>query len=65
MTFGGDFLGVKATGRTAELPAASIFQFRDGLIVRERFLFDLAALCEAIDVPIATFGDTLRTLRDA
>lgn len=65
MTFAGDFLGVKATGRTAELPAASIFQFRDGLIVRERFLFDLAALCEAIDVPIATFGDTLRTLRDA
>lgn len=45
MTMTGDRFGVVPNGRRAELPVFVHFDFRDDLIVRERFLFDLATLC--------------------
>jgi predicted ester cyclase len=45
MTMTGERYGVTPSGRRAELPVFLQFGFRDGLIVRERFFFDLASLC--------------------
>ncbi|MFI2370752.1 ester cyclase [Streptomyces sp. NPDC018833] len=45
MTMTGDRFGVVPTGRRAELPVFIQFAFEDGLIARERFFFDLSALC--------------------
>jgi predicted ester cyclase len=45
MTLTGDRFGVLPNGRRAELPVVIAFEFADGLIARERFLFDLAQLC--------------------
>lgn len=63
MTFRGDFLGQRATGKTAELPVFCLMATRDGMLRSERFFFDLAALCEQIDVPVATISAALRPLR--
>lgn len=52
MTFGGDFLGISATGRTAELPAVSVFTCAGGALASERFYLDLAGLCAQIGVPV-------------
>jgi hypothetical protein len=52
MTFGGPLLGHAPTGRRAELPAFSVFEFRDGLLARERFMFDLPSLCAGIGLPL-------------
>ncbi len=41
----GERFGVKPNGRQAELPVFIQFEFKDGLIARERFLFDLSSLC--------------------
>jgi len=65
LTFDGPLLGHAPTGRRAELPAFSVFEFRDGLLARERFMFDLGALCEGIGLPVAELSDTLRALRAA
>jgi len=45
MTMTGDRFGVRPNGRRAELPVFIQFAFEDGLIVRERFFFDLSELC--------------------
>jgi predicted ester cyclase len=45
MTMTGDRFGVVPNGRRAELPVFIRFAFEDGLIARERFFFDLSALC--------------------
>jgi len=65
LTFGGDFLGHRATGRTAELPIFCVFETAAGTLASERFFFDLAALCEQIEVPVAALQSGLRTLREA
>ena len=65
MTFGGDFLGERATGKTAELPIFCVFACEGGVLRSERFFFDLAALCEQIGVPVARLSDALRPLRGA
>jgi len=65
MTFDGDFLGQRATGKTAELPVFCVFACEGGVLRSERFFFDLAALCEQIEVPVARFSDALRPLREA
>lgn len=52
MTFGGDFLGIAATGRTAELPAVSVFTCAGGALTSERFYLDLAGLCSGIGVAV-------------
>jgi hypothetical protein len=65
MTMKGDLLGVAATGRTAELPFFSAYTFRDGLLASERFFFDLAALCDAIGVPVDELRSALSVVRAA
>jgi predicted ester cyclase len=45
MTMTGDRFGVTPNGRRAELPVFIQFSFSEGLIARERFVFDLSALC--------------------
>lgn len=65
LTFGGELLGYAPTGRRASLPAFSVFDFRDGLLSRERFYFDLGGLCEGIGVPLAEITARLRSLRNA
>ena len=45
MTMTGERYGVTPKGRRAELPVFIEFNFKDGLIARERFFFDLSALC--------------------
>lgn len=45
MTMTGDRFGVRPNGRRAELPVFLQFAFKDGLIARERFFFDLSELC--------------------
>jgi predicted ester cyclase len=45
MTMTGERYGVTPNGRRAELPVVIEFNFKDGLIARERFFFDLSALC--------------------
>jgi predicted ester cyclase len=65
MSFAGDFLDIRATGRSARLPAFSVYEFRDGLLARERFVFDLPALCEAIGVPLDRMTGALAALRAA
>ena len=47
MTFGGRFLGLAPTGRTAELPAVSVFTCAGGAITGERFYLDLATSVRA------------------
>jgi predicted ester cyclase len=64
LTFGGEFLGHAPTGARAELPGFSIFEFRDGLISRERFMFDLPGLCEGIELPLADLLAALEPLRN-
>jgi predicted ester cyclase len=65
MTFGGDFLGVRATGKSADLPVACVIRAQNGQLHGERFFFDLAALCEQIGVPVATIAEALRPQRAA
>jgi predicted ester cyclase len=45
MTMTGDRFGVVPNGRRAEVPVFIEFAFRDNLIARERFCFDLSTLC--------------------
>jgi predicted ester cyclase len=45
MTMTGDRFGVTPNGLRAELPVFIQFAFKDDLIARERFFFDLSALC--------------------
>jgi predicted ester cyclase len=45
MTMTGDRFGVSPNGKRAELPVFIQFAFKDDLIVRERFFFDLSELC--------------------
>lgn len=40
----GDFLGVPATGKSIVQPFVVVVAFRDGLMVGERFYYDLASL---------------------
>jgi predicted ester cyclase len=65
MTFAGDLLGLRATGKSAELPVFCLMATSDGVLRSERFFFDLAALCEQIDVPVGTLSEKLRPLRRA
>jgi ketosteroid isomerase-like protein len=65
MTMRGDILGLRATGATARVPVACAFTFRDGLLARERFYFDLATLCDGIRVPVEELRAALATVRGA
>jgi hypothetical protein len=65
MTFAGELFGRAPTHRTADLPVACVFGFRDGLLAGERFFFDLAGLCEGIGVPVEELSRTLGSIREA
>jgi predicted ester cyclase len=63
MTMTGDRFGVVPNGRRAELPVFIQFGFKDDLIARQRFFFDLSALCAQSGVSTDAvrrklFGDT-------
>jgi steroid delta-isomerase-like uncharacterized protein len=45
MTMTGNRFGVQPNGKRAELPVFIQFAFKDDRIARERFFFDLSALC--------------------
>jgi predicted ester cyclase len=65
MTMRGDLMTVPATGRTATYPFFSAFAVADGLLLEERFFFDLATLCEQLGVSIDALRAALRPLRQA
>ncbi len=46
------FVGLPPTGRTAELFAVSLFDFRDGQLARERFLLDGDELCRKLGLSL-------------
>ena len=56
---------VVRTGKTVAYPFFSAFEFKDGLINRERFFFDLARLCDGIGLPMNAVADLLKQLRAA
>ena len=64
-TFRGPFLGHAPTGRSARHPFVSVFEAKNGRLVRERYFFDLASLCEPIGLPLAAARETLRVLGGA
>jgi predicted ester cyclase len=51
------------TGRTARLPVCSVFTTRDGLLVGERFFFDLHALCTQLGVSVRDVAAALAPFR--
>lgn len=55
LTHSGNFLGFPATDNSARLPFFASFDFKDGLLARERFVLDLATLCQQLDIS----GDVL------
>jgi uncharacterized protein (TIGR00369 family) len=63
VTFRGAFLGIAPTGRRASVAAHSIYDFRGGRLLRERFHFDLAALCDGLGVPVERMQAALREAR--
>jgi predicted ester cyclase len=65
MTMRGHLLTVPATGRTAVLPFFSAFAVADGLLLGERFFFDLAALCDQLGISLSAVRDALRPFRAA
>ena len=63
VTFAGALLGIEPTGRASRQPAFSAFDFKDGLLSRERFYFDLGTLCENTGMPAAELERALALLR--
>ncbi len=61
-TFRGSYLGFAPTGRAATHPFVSVFEARGGQLVRERYFFDLASLCDQIGLPIQAVRETLARL---
>jgi steroid delta-isomerase-like uncharacterized protein len=64
-TFRGPYLGFAPSGRSATLPFVSLFEARAGKLVRERYYFDLASLCEQIGLPVEAVRETLRAIGGA
>jgi len=63
LTWRGPFAGLAPSGKRAELPFVSIFPAAGGQLRGERFFFDLATLCEQIDLPLAALRERLAALR--
>lgn len=49
-THTGDFFGVPATGRAIDIRLAVVIRFQDGLMLGERFYYDLASLLSQLGV---------------
>jgi hypothetical protein len=63
LTWRGPFAGLAPSGKGAELPVAAVFPAAAGELRGERFFFDLATLCEQIDLPLDALRDGLAALR--
>lgn len=63
LTWRGAFAGLPPSGRRAELPFASIFPVANGQLRGERFLIDVASLCEQVGMPLAALRGRLAALR--
>ena len=46
------WLGLKPTGRSHTLPIVNIVGFRDGLMVGERLFYDVATMCDQLDLEL-------------
>jgi predicted ester cyclase len=64
LTSGGPLLGLPPTGRRTALPAFGVFDFHGSDLVRERFHFDLAQLCEGLGLPMGEVVARLEPMRD-
>ena len=62
-TFRGSYLGFEPTGRSARHPFVSVFEARNGKLVRERYYFDLAQLCTEIGLPVGAVSERLAVLK--
>jgi hypothetical protein len=51
-TSGGDWLGVRPSGKSFAVPFTNVATFADQLMVGESIYFDLATLCEQADLPL-------------
>ncbi len=49
-THTGDFFGLKATGRSIDFPFVVVISFRDGLMLGERFYYNLPHLLDQLGV---------------
>ena len=65
LTMRGDLLTIAATGRTATLPVFSAFAVADGLLLEERFFFDLATLCDQLGLALPAVREALAPVRAA
>lgn len=63
MTLEGNGFGIEATGKTAEQAFACLFEFRDHMIVREDYFFDLAEMCKQLAIPIESVQATMAILK--
>ncbi len=57
----GDLIGIEATNKTADLECMCLFQIENGVLRRERFIFDRADFCEQLGIPVADL-DSARAL---
>jgi steroid delta-isomerase-like uncharacterized protein len=51
-TMKGEFMGVAPTGRRLELPFIAVVRFKDGLMESERAYYDIASLCDQLEIGI-------------
>jgi hypothetical protein len=65
MSWRGPFGPHAPSGRAAALPFTSVFPCAGGSLRGERFLFDLASLCEQIGLPLDAARATLAAVRAA
>ncbi|GAA3698315.1 hypothetical protein GCM10022224_075380 [Nonomuraea antimicrobica] len=56
--------GIESTGRSYALPFARHWRVRDGLIVRERFLFDFHQMCEQLGLSTDAAGAKFTAWRE-
>jgi hypothetical protein len=63
LSFRGPLAGEAPTGRTAEVPIFCVFSSAYGRLRSERFLFDLASLCEQVGLSITAVHEATAALR--
>lgn len=62
-TMQGAILDLEPTGRRFSVPFTCVWEISEGLIARERFYFDLNAVCEQLGLDTADVADRLRQVR--
>lgn len=63
MSLLGEWLGLPATGKTAELPVFCVLGVANGKLTSERFFFDRATLCEQLGASADALASALRAVR--